>query len=103
MNNWLQKYHTWHSRKEERQLEHWARAKNEGPARYIFRTTLQFGLIMMLLQDFSAGGITLGTILITHLGGFIMGCVGWPFVERNYQKALLAVQAKAVFARISRS
>ena len=103
MNNWLQKYHTRHSRKEERQLEHWARTRNEGPARYIFQTTVRFGLIMMLSYDFSAGRITLENILAAHLGGLLMGWVGWCSVEKNYQKALLAVQAKAVLARISRS
>jgi hypothetical protein len=95
MNNSLNKYQAWRSRKEQRSLQRWAEIRAEGKARFVLITSLTYGVSMVGVMDvlnyiFSSAqqSISLGNIIFYLLTGLVVAFVGWSSMEFKYQKAL---------------
>jgi hypothetical protein len=50
---------------------------------------ISLGLMMLMIRDFHDGGISLFTVISTHLIGLLVGLVGWWDGEGKYKKALI--------------
>jgi len=95
MKSWLQKYNSYNSRRDQRTLEKWARDRTGGQARFVFRTTLTFSLLMLMLHDLMDGGFGLFSVVTTHLTGIVIGFVAWAINEAKYKNALIEGRIKA--------
>src|SRR5689334_23289062 len=94
MKSLLQTYSSYQLRTDQRTLEKWARERTGGQARFVFRTTLTFSLLMLMTHDFLDGGIGLFSVVTTHLTGLVIGVVAWAVNESKYRNALIEGRIK---------
>ena len=103
MNNLAKKFDGWRSRRHQRSLERWERIRAEGKLRFVFQTSLTYGLTVVGLidvwnhifdsaQDF----ISLRQIIYYVLVGVAAGLIGWSDMEAKYRKALHKARVPAL-------
>jgi len=103
MNNSLRRIQAWRSRREQRSLERWEEIRAEGKARFVFRTSLTFGLTMVGATDFfdrifdiDPHTITLGKVVYYVLAGIPIALIGWSNMEAKFQHALHEARVPAL-------
>jgi hypothetical protein len=101
----LKKFLAWHSRREQRSLESWERIRAEGKLRFVFNTSLTYGLSVVGVMDvlnriFSSGqhAISLRNVIYYVLVGIALGFFGWSSMESKYQKALYKARLPKLFS-----
>jgi hypothetical protein len=97
MNNLLKKLKAWRSRLQQRSLERWERIRAEGKRRFVFNTSLTYGLTMVGLTDVvdhffksAPHWISLFSLIYYLLAGIPLAFIGWSSMETKYHKALHA-------------
>jgi hypothetical protein len=84
---WL-KIQDWSSRRDQRALQEWALVRTKGRARYVIRSAMFVGLVMMGTHDLFEGRLGLFTIFSSHLSGLVVGFSLWRSNENRYKTAL---------------
>ncbi len=105
MKAWLKRIQVWrsyrHHRKEQRALELWERQRADGKKRFVIRSALTYGLMMVGIVDVSNhfGGSQSPlwlAVVFWPVAGIFIGFYEWSYWERKYQKALNEAHLKAL-------
>jgi len=94
----------WRHRRERRSLERWEQIRAEGKKRFVVRTALTFGVLMVAWTDVTnvllfneiKPAISVVKLIFNVLIGFFIGSSAWKDREAKYQKALRETRARAL-------
>jgi hypothetical protein len=94
----------WRQRRERRSLERWEQIRAEGKKRFVVRTALTFGVLMVAWTDVVnvllfaeiKPAISILKLIFSVLLGFFVGSSAWTDREAKYQKALRETRATAL-------
>jgi len=106
MNNSLKKFQAWRSRRQQsskrRQLEQWEKMRAQGKTRFVFSTSLTYGLttagILDVIDKAFYGGTKyslLSNAIYYLIMGLVIGLFAWWEMEGKYKGALIDARVKA--------
>ena len=94
----------WRHRRKRRSLERWEQIRAEGKKRFVVRTALTYGVLLVAWTDLVnvllfAGikpAISIFKLIFFVLFGYFVGSSTWTEREAKYQKALQETRATAL-------